>query len=172
MLSLSASSSRNEEFMIRKRSAKQAGVQIAELAICLPVLAFLLCMIVDGADFVRTHVVLNNAAREGARIASMCTSSGGCPNIQAAVQTYVAGESASRLPGCSASQLAPGNISVNQSVPWAYTNSSGVTINATASQVTITYPYTFCYLPNVSTLFGSGMSNTYTLQTSATFRNF
>jgi len=157
--------------MLATRSSKQDGIQIVELAICMPLVILLLCIIIDGADFVRTHVVLNNAAREGARIASVCGGGGACPNIQAAVQAYVSGESNSRLPGCSASQLAAGNISVDQTVPWAYTNSGGVTINGTASQVTITYPYTFCYLPNVSTLFGSGMSNTFTLKTSATFRN-
>jgi hypothetical protein len=155
--------------MIKVRKSKQDGVQIAELAICLPLLAFLVCLIID--DFVRTHVVLNNAAPEGARITPVCGGGGACPNIQAAVQSYVSGESNSRLPGCSANQLAPGNISVDQSLPWAYTNSSGVTINGTASQVTITYPYTFRYLQNISSLFGAGMSNTLNLTTSATFRN-
>ena len=157
--------------MRRKRGSKQSGVEVVELAISLPLLIFLLCLIIDGADFIRTHVVLNNAAREGARISSICGGSGNCPNIQAAVQSYVSTESGSRLPGCSASQLATSNILVNQAVPWSYTNSGGVTINGTASQVTINYPYTFCYLPNISSLFGGGISNTVTVTTNATFRN-
>jgi len=172
------------------RHDKERGTQIAELAICLPLLCFIVIAVLDGADFVRTHVVLNNAAREGARLSA---SKGNCPNgtcnIAPAVQQYVMayvnnelcpGGGSSPCPGlggansraatCS-TPLALSNITVNQSVSWQFQDpSSSQTMQETGTQVTISYPYTFCYLPNFASFFG-GMSNTMTLQTSATFRN-
>jgi hypothetical protein len=174
------------------RHDKERGTQIAELAICLPLLCFIVIAVLDGADFVRTHVVLNNAAREGARLS---TSIGRCPNgtcnTVPAMQQYVfdyvtfelcppdssgnpvctgLGGPKSRAATCS-TPLALSNITVNQSVSWQFQDpSSSQTMQETGTQVTISYPYTFCYLSNFASFFG-GMSNTMTLQTSATFRN-
>lgn len=50
--------------------SQQSGTQIAELAIVLPLLVFFSLIVAEGSGFVRAHLVLNNAAREGARIAS------------------------------------------------------------------------------------------------------
>jgi hypothetical protein len=171
------------------RCNKERGTQIAELALCLPLLCFIVIAVLDGADFVRTHVVLNNAAREGARLSA---SKGNCPNgtcnIAPAVQQYVLdyvnrelcngstggscpglGGPNSRAASCS-TPFALSNITVNQAVPWQFQDPSIGTVGGTATQITISYPYTFCYLPNFASFFGS-MSNTMTLQTSATFRN-
>src|SRR5690242_15968932 len=54
----------------RQRRHKQRGTQIVEFALVLPILIFLVMAVTEGAAFIRTHQVLNNAAREAARTAS------------------------------------------------------------------------------------------------------
>ncbi len=50
---------------------RQRGTQIVELALCLPLLLFLLLLSIEGAAVVRAHQVMTNAAREGARAATL-----------------------------------------------------------------------------------------------------
>ncbi len=45
------------------RRRAERGTQIAELAVVLPLLAFLAFIVSEGAGVVRTHQVINNAAR-------------------------------------------------------------------------------------------------------------
>src|SRR5713226_851630 len=47
----------------------ECGTQIVELAIVMPLLIFMALVVSEGAAFVRVHQVLNNAARESARLA-------------------------------------------------------------------------------------------------------
>jgi Flp pilus assembly protein TadG len=54
----------------RQRRHGQRGTQIVEFAVVLPILIFLVMAVTEGAAFVRTHQVLNNAAREAARTAA------------------------------------------------------------------------------------------------------
>lgn len=54
-----------------ERRRSQRGTQVAELALVIPLLLLLIAIIIEGAGFVRVHQVLNNASREGARIASL-----------------------------------------------------------------------------------------------------
>src|ERR1041385_535103 len=58
---------RPARFTATKREAR--GTQVAELAIVLPLLLFLSLAVSEGAYMIRVHQVLNNAAREGARLA-------------------------------------------------------------------------------------------------------
>lgn len=52
------------------RKRRQRGTQLVEFAVGLPLLLFICFASIEGASFVRAHQVINNAAREGARIAS------------------------------------------------------------------------------------------------------
>ncbi len=170
------------------KRTKERGVQVVELAITLPLLCLLVFAITDGADFVRTHVILNNAAREGARMAA----SAYCPGcstsyIQSYVQSYVLNYINSETNGlgigpgtvngharkdawCSASVFGAGNITVNPAAGYSYTDPIVGSMTAIASRVTITYPYTFCYVSGFANVFG-GITKTVTLSTQATFRN-
>lgn len=72
---------------------RQRGTQVAELAVVLPLLLLLIAIIVEGAGFVRVHQVINNASREGARIASLpenapSTSGDHTADIRTAVASY------------------------------------------------------------------------------------
>jgi Flp pilus assembly protein TadG len=170
------------------KRAKERGVQVVELAITLPLLCLLVFAITDGADFVRTHVILNNAAREGARMAA----SAYCPGcsttyIQNYVRSYVLNYINSETNGlgigpgnvngrprkdawCSASAFGASNISVNPSANYSYTDPTVGLMTGIATKVTISYPYTFCYVSGFANVFG-GMSKTVTLSTQASFRN-
>src|ERR1051326_6231029 len=48
---------------------QDGGTQVVELALVLPLLIFLSLAVAEGAYMIRVHQVLNNAAREGARLA-------------------------------------------------------------------------------------------------------
>ena len=57
-----------------KRSSlreRERGTQIVEMAVALPLLLFLVLVVSEGAGMIRAHQVLNNAAREGARLSIM-----------------------------------------------------------------------------------------------------
>jgi Flp pilus assembly protein TadG len=139
-----------------ERRRRQRGTQIVELAIALPLIALIVFMIVEGADFIRVHQVINNAAREGARFSVLPENSGHTGAIQSVVVTYANNNGVA---------LTTANVTVNQGavIPTA----SG--IGMLASQITVTYPYTLKYLPSLSGFAGSG---TVTLQGAAEFRNF
>jgi Flp pilus assembly protein TadG len=47
---------------------KERGSQVLELALVLPLLVFLVMLVIEGSSMLRVHQLLNNAAREGARL--------------------------------------------------------------------------------------------------------
>jgi|SRR5581483_11483343 len=143
-----------------KGPRNQRGTQIVELALVLPLLAFLALVVTEGADFVRVHTVLNNAAREGARLSSLEENKGQTAGIVTAVQQYITDESSGRLQGSNAT------VTIDQSLKIPSDNGAGTIIQMGASRVTVTYTYTFQYLPNFMT--GAIPS---TLQAQAEFRN-
>src|SRR6266404_5519056 len=70
------------------------GAEIAEMALLLPLLCFLCFGIIEVSEFVRVHQVINNAAREGARLSSLPENAPSSqmtdptPQIKAAVAAY------------------------------------------------------------------------------------
>ncbi len=137
----------------------EKGTQIAELAIVLPLLMFLALVVSEGAGLIRAHAVINNAAREGARLSIDPANKGQTTQIVTAVENYITSESNGKLNGTSAS------VTINQAVPITF-NNGATTLTDTASLVTVSYPYTLQFLPN----FLNGPS-TYNLQASADFQN-
>jgi len=53
------------------RRNSERGTQILELALVLPLLVLLSLGIIESSTFIRIHQVINNAAREGARVGSV-----------------------------------------------------------------------------------------------------
>jgi Flp pilus assembly protein TadG len=142
-----------------KSNRREKGTQIAELAIVLPLLAMLALIVSEGAGLVRAHAVINNAAREGARLSIDPANQGQTSQIISAVQSYITTESNGKLNGVNAT------ITINQAVPISFNNGT-TTLTDTASLVTVTYPYTVQFLPSVI-----GGPKTYGLQVSAEFQN-
>jgi hypothetical protein len=99
--------------------------------------------------------VLNNAAREGARLSILPENKGSTADIVTEVVNYA------NLNGVTISST---DVTINQA---ATINNGGVLLSA--STVTVTHNYNVNYLAIFTWL---GMPSSYTLQGSAEFRNF
>jgi Flp pilus assembly protein TadG len=138
---------------------RQRGNQLLELAIITPVILLLAVGMVDMAALYRTHQILNNATREGARFAIQPEHRGKIGDIQLAVVNYFNDK---RDAGYSQRALTVADVTIDQS---AYIpTESGVFMRT--SRITVTYTYTFLYLPHLSTI-PAGL----TLTTAAQFRD-
>jgi Flp pilus assembly protein TadG len=141
------------------------GAEIAEMALLLPLLCFICFGVIEVSSFVRVHQVINNAAREGARLSSLPenqpnSQNDPVPGIKSAVVAYA---QQNGLSGFSA-----GNVTIDQNK--VITTSAGVNMNA--SQVTVNYPYNWLFVPGIQTMTYSTLPSTITLTATAEFRNF
>jgi Flp pilus assembly protein TadG len=144
------------------RRPGERGTATVEFALLLPVMVVLALIVSEGAAVIRTHQILNNAAREGVRVAIVpenqpyngVSNSGVIAAVKNAAITYAANNGVT---------ISASNVTVNQllMVPGA----GGVGLKA--SQVTVTYSYALTYLPN----FGS-ISASIPMSVSAEFKNF
>jgi Flp pilus assembly protein TadG len=139
------------------------GAEIAEMALLLPLLCFICFGIIEVSSFVRVHQVINNAAREGARLSSLPenlpsnSNPDPTPQIKAAVATYAQQNGLSTF--------SAGNVAIDQNQ--IITTASGE--NFFASRVTVTFPYSVLYIPG---MIYSTMPGTVNLKATAEFRNF
>jgi TadE-like protein len=173
---------RQPRLMATKRQAR--GTQVAELAIVLPLLLFLSLAVSEGAYMIRVHQVLNNAAREGARLAveeqnydpvnplTDCTAPKGSTQaaLCQAIISYAQNNGISAGSSFNQCNGAPGtnglNITVNQNylIPAV---GGGLNINGT--QVQVLCPYNLAFLPRVPSF---GITGTVTLKGNVVFRDF
>ena len=147
---------------IRRRSgaASERGQALLETALVLPLLLLVSVGIFEFGRAYQTVQVLTNAAREGARVAVLPTSTSA--DVQSRVTAYMI---SGRLAG-----YAGATVAVNQSVPMAI----GAGTTATASTVTVSYPFSFVVLNPVANLVvrGSALGGApLTLTASAEMRN-
>jgi Flp pilus assembly protein TadG len=148
-----------------KHKRGERGTQLLEFALVAPVLILLTVIIVEFAGAWRLHQVLNNAAREGARLSSLkehrCTNDPTCsgnPAIRDAVLDYLC---RNKVANSSCGGSGPSvTITINQSVPVSV---GVVTVDTTV--VTVSRPYP---LPMGS--FFSNTPSSIMLQGSAQFR--
>jgi hypothetical protein len=116
---------------MRKRNPEK-GTALIELAILLPVLLLLVFVAIEGGAMLRTHMVINNAAREGARFGSSIRNMTGAQVTE--VVTYYA--QMNRV------TIAPEEVDyIEEGVP----GPNGTLMGAV--HVTVRHPYTFNYLP-------------------------
>jgi len=136
--------------------SREHGAMLLELALLLPLLVLIVMLVLEGSRLVRTHQVLNNAAREGARLSVQPEHQGSTGDIATEVVTYA---TQNGVP------ISTGNVTINQAA--LIPTPSGVSMSA--SVVTVNYSYTMNYLSVFSWL---GVPSTYALQGNAEFRNF
>jgi Flp pilus assembly protein TadG len=137
----------------------ERGSVIVELALTLPLLAILILGSIDMGVIVREHQLLQNAAREGARISALPANKIDSSNptatadaIRDKVVSYLAQEKiAVTVSACTADATVPkqwnctmtspsgGSITIRQAFPIP-TVVAGATITETGSLVTVTYP--------------------------------
>jgi len=137
-------------------ASKERGAMLMELALLLPLLVLIVMLVLEGSRLVRTHQVLNNAAREGARLSVQPEHQGNTADIATEVVAYA---TQNGVP------ITAGAVTIDQgaSIP----TPSGVSMSA--SVVTVNYSYTVNYLSVFTWL---GVPSTYALQGTAEFRNF
>jgi Flp pilus assembly protein TadG len=135
----------------------QRGTALLEFAIVLSLLLFFAIVVFEGAALIRTHQVINNAAREGARFAAQKSFANSGPgDLQQVVVNYAALNNVN---------ITPAEVAVDQGQ--AIPGPNGVFISA--SRVTVTHPYPLVVLPNIP---GFTIPTSVTLVGRAEFRNF
>jgi Flp pilus assembly protein TadG len=141
-----------------RRVRSERGAELIELAIVLPILLLVFVAIIDFGLVMQRFLTLNNAAREGARIAVLPGYS------QTDVQTRV-------------TQYVREGIGDNTASPTAVLTT--VTIDPdgpggkpgfSAAQVTVTMTHSYLFLGPVSGLFGGGSFSSITLTARSTMR--
>lgn len=155
----------------KPRGNRQRGTQVAELAIVLPLMLLMALIITEGSGFIRLHEVINNAAREGARLSSLPENRGHVADIQTAVSTYACNNgvqlTGTGLATCSGSApvVCPSaTINIQQGL-YVPSGSTGFQ----ASRVTVQCQYQLTYLPALPWF---GISNQVALAGSAEFQDF
>jgi Flp pilus assembly protein TadG len=164
------------------KCGKEKGAQLAELAITLPLLVFLSMAAIEGGSMLRVHQLLNNAAREGTRMAiteNVAYAANRDSIIQNVVTNYLTDNNA--VPGSNSTftlgQCSTWTPSSNVNTDWPFqpggtlpaanaitgtlTLASGQTVITPMAQVTVTCAYKFFFLP---TLPGLQTQPTVTLQ--------
>lgn len=138
----------------QRRANRQRGTVIVELAIMLPLLLLLSFLVMEGGAMIRTHIVLNNAAREAARVSALPEFQGQMAKVKQAAIDYAA------LNGV---ELNEGQITVVQddTAP----GPGGVLMSA--SSISIELPYTLTFLSKVA-----DVAEVRLLYAHAEFRNF
>jgi Flp pilus assembly protein TadG len=156
-----------------RQRGRQAGTQIVELALVLPLLLFLSLAVAEGAAMIRAHQILNNAAREAARLSVLPVNQGNVQFLQNTATCYLIRNGVSVPTG-----QAPASCPVRATQPTC--TSYAVNVNQAmmvpnggvfmpASQVTLSCGYELSFLPRLPWF---GVSNVIHLWGEAEFRNF
>jgi Flp pilus assembly protein TadG len=143
----------------RRRSASERGAALLETALVMPMLLLVSVGIFEFGRAYQTWQVLTNAAREGARVAVLPNPPAGA--VEARVRAYMQSGQLQYY------ATAPVLVDSTQTIP------IGATGTATASLVTINYPFQFMVLNGVANLIaGSGsLGSPFTMTATAEMRN-
>jgi Flp pilus assembly protein TadG len=137
------------------------GTQLAELALVLPLLLFISLGIIEGSSFIRVHQIINNAAREGARLSSLPENKPDANGTHTADIAQAVVDYASR----NGVTLPAGNVTIAQNK--LITPAGGNPMSA--SEVVVTYGYPIQYISNLPWF---NVPPTVNLKATAEFVNF
>jgi Flp pilus assembly protein TadG len=142
----------------RGRLTGEGGQALLETAITLPLVLFVAVGIFEFGRAYQSAHTLNNAVREGARIAILPNAK--AEDVQVRVTNY--------LRGGYLSNVDRATVSVNQSTTMSIGDST-----AGASVVTVSYPFSFIVLNPIANMVtrGSSVSAPFTMTASAQMRN-
>lgn len=144
--------------MARGRGRSERGAELIEMALTLPLLLFIAVSIFEFGRAYQTWQILTNATREGARIAVLPNPVAGA--AAARVRSYM---QAGMLPNASTATV---TVNSSASIPYG----AGT---ASASVVTVNYPFSFIVLNPVARLLvsNSTLGAPITITASAEMRN-
>lgn len=146
------------ELTRRQRLRSARGAELIELALILPILLLLIGGIVDFAFMFQAFEVLNNAAREGARVAILPGFDSG--DARHRVDEYVG---AAGLPNTAVTTVRRVSL---------FTGSESTVTASSGYEVTVTYQHRFTLLGPLMSLARAGsMGDTVTLTARSTMRN-
>lgn len=143
-----------------QRGRTERGAALLEMALTLPLLLLVCVGILEFGRAYQTWQVITNAAREGARIAVLPGMDDAA--VTSRVRQYMV---IGQLPKAATATIA---IDRNQTV------SIGGTATASASQITVNYPFDFVVLDPIARLAtgqGSATPSTLNMVAQATMRN-
>jgi len=128
-----------------RRFRSERGAELIELALVLPILLLVFASIVDFGLVMQRYLTLNNAAREGARIAVLPGYSQ--TDVQNRVTEYV-------REGTGDFTLSPATVLTPVSI-----DPPGVTPAFPAARVSVTMPYSYMIVGPVLQLFNKSLSS-------------
>jgi len=136
---------------LRERCRSERGAELIEFALVLPVLLLITCGIFDFGFLFQRYEVLTNAAREGARMASLPGYTE--TDVQNRVNAYL---TAGGVPGVATTSRVFSSVTAG-----------GRTFNV--ATVTVTYTYEYSFVGPIMSLFGTALT-TVPLQAVAVMR--
>jgi Flp pilus assembly protein TadG len=139
-----------------RRGRRERGAELIELALVLPILLLMFAAVVDFALMFQRYLVINNAAREGARIAVLPGYTQ--TDVQNRVTQYV-------RQGIGDQAASPTVVLATVSI-----DPPGPTPAFPAAQVTVSMTHTYLLLGPVSGLLGGGSWSSITLFARSTMR--
>jgi len=126
------------------RIGDQRGAALVEFALCLPLLLVVIAGIVDFGFAFQRYEVLTNAAREGARLASLPQYQSNPAMIKDRVRQYV--QQGLSLDAAALNVVLPlGQITVDNTAPLTVTDGTN-TFTLPATTVTVVYNHDFLLL--------------------------
>lgn len=150
------------------RTRTERGAALVEFALCLPLLLVVIAGIVDFGFAFQRYEVLTNAAREGARLATLQQYTGNDSLIRDRVRAYVSqglsmpiGDVITALPDAQIVITAP-DLSIT---------SGATTYDIQTTMVTVTYNHNFLLLQPVLGLINKNWGDSITLTARSQMRN-
>ncbi len=146
----------------------ERGAALVEFALTLPLLLVVIAGIVDFGFVFQRYEVITNAAREGARLASLPDYQTDTTMIQTRVRSYV--QQGLSLSNGALNTVMPASNVVVTNTP--FTVSTGAaTYTVQASTVTVTYNHSFLLLQPILGLINKSWGSSIALTASSQMRN-
>jgi Flp pilus assembly protein TadG len=145
------------KFLRRVRSER--GAELIELALVLPILLLVVVAILDFGLLMQRYLTINNAAREGARIAVL-PGYYSLTDVRSRVTQYV-------REGTGDNTASPTTALATVTID---PDGAGGKPGFSAAQVTVTMTHSYLFLGPVSGLFGGGSFSSITLTARSTMR--
>jgi Flp pilus assembly protein TadG len=158
---------------LRRFVRAQSGAEIVEFALTLPLLLLVVLGIIEFGFLFQQYEVVTNAAREGARIATLPTYSANATatetNVTARVNQYLTagGLSPASATICGGGGTCPGDwLSVADQIV-----AGPPALCVKVFRVTVEYQHPVAFVGGVLTFFGRSLPTTITLRATARMRN-
>jgi Flp pilus assembly protein TadG len=149
------------------RTRSERGAALVEFALCLPMLLVVIAGIVDFGFVFQRYEVITNAAREGARLASLPEYQANTTMIKDRVRAYV--QQGLSLSTAALDATVPASNVVVTSTPFTVT-SGPTTYTVEATTVTVTYNHSFLLLQPILGLINKAWGSTIALTATSQMR--